>query len=71
MTPQVGQKKSTHWNKRVRIYSLLHDYLSYTWQGKGGEQQEKKGEEKLERLGQLIVLFHLKTSLGECTSSSS
>lgn len=49
-TPQVGQKKNTHWMKRALNYSLLHAHLSHTWQGKGGEQEEEKGKEKLEKL---------------------
>lgn len=67
----MGHKKSPLWIKGILIYSLLHDHVSHTCQGQGGEWQEEKGKEKLERLEQLTILFYLKISQPECTSSSS
>lgn len=70
-TPQVRKKKRTSWITGTLIYTLLHDHLSHNWQGKGREQEEEKGKEKLEKLKSLIVLFYLTTSQPERTSSSS
>lgn len=56
-TPQVREKKSTHWSKEALNYSLLHGHLSHTWHGKGGGHKEEREREREIRKTRVIDCF--------------